>query len=232
MYGTRLEETLPEVRDRIAEAARRAGRDPSEVRIVAVTKEHPGEAIEALLAAGIRDVAENRIEQIEEWVVRFGRKAARWHMIGHLQRRKAPQARAVVDLLHSVDSVRLAERLEEVAPRDGGPLSVLVQVNTSGEETKGGFGPADTLDGLERILALGTLRIEGLMTMAPYYADEALLRKTFGTLRDLHGQARARFPAYEGKELSMGMSNDFEMAVEEGSTMVRLGTVLLGGYRG
>jgi len=232
MYRTRLEETLPEVRDRIAGAAQRVGRDPSQVRIVAVTKEHPGEAIEALLASGINDLAENRIERIEEWVVRFGRGGARWHMIGHLQRRKAPQARAVVDLLHSVDSVRLAERLDEVGPTEGTRLPVLVQVNTSGEESKGGFGPDDALEGLGRILELQSLKVEGLMTMAPYYADEGQLRKTFSTLRGLHEEAQKSLSTYEGTQLSMGMSNDFEIAVEEGSTMVRLGTVLLGGYRG
>jgi pyridoxal phosphate enzyme (YggS family) len=231
MYSARLDETLPAVRERIVEAARRAGRDPAEIRIVAVTKEHPAEAIEALLAAGIRDLAENRIEQIEEWVVRFGREAARWHMIGPLQRRKAPEARAIISLLHSVDSVRLAERLEDVARPGEEPLPILVQVNTSGEETKGGFGPEEALEAIERIQALGTLRVEGLMTMAPYYADDELLRKTFGTLRRLHEEARDRLPAYAGTELSMGMSNDFEVAVEEGSTMVRLGTVLLGGIR-
>jgi uncharacterized pyridoxal phosphate-containing UPF0001 family protein len=115
----------------------------------------------------VRDLAENRIERIEEWAQRFGRERARWHMIGHLQRRKAPEARALVHLLHSVDSVRLAERLEEVAPPGGAALPVLVQVNTSGEETKGGFGPGDALEGIEKILSLRTLRVEGLMTMAP-----------------------------------------------------------------
>jgi pyridoxal phosphate enzyme (YggS family) len=231
MYRTRLEETLPAVLERIAEAALRAGRDPSGVQLVAVTKEHPAEAIEALLEAGVRDLAENRIEQIEEWDARFGRDAARWHMIGHLQRRKAPEACAMVHLLHSVDSVRLAGRLNEVVPPGGEPLPILVQVNTSGEETKGGFGPPEALDGIGRILEMRSLRVRGLMTMAPYYADERLLRQTFGTLRGLHEEAREQFDGYEGEVLSMGMSNDFEVAIEEGSTMVRLGTVLLGGYR-
>jgi uncharacterized pyridoxal phosphate-containing UPF0001 family protein len=119
-----------------------------------------------------------------------------------------------------------------VTPGEGNSLPVLVQVNTSGEETKGGFGPIDALEGLRKILTLGTLKVEGLMTMAPYDADESLLRKTFGTLRGIHEEAQRSISAYQGTELSMGMSNDFEVAVEEGSTMVRLGTVLLGGYRG
>jgi PLP dependent protein len=228
MYRTRLEEALPEVRERIAAAARRAGRDPGEVRIVAVTKGHGREAVEAVLDAGLREVGENRVERIEAWRERFGASAGDWHMVGHLQRRKAPRAHGTVSLLHSLDSVRLARRLDETRPEGGEPVPSLVQVNTSGEETKGGFNPADFLPGLKEILGLPGIRVEGVMTMAPYVWDEAVLRGTFRALRDLHEEAVRRIPEYRGRELSMGMSNDYEIAVEEGSTLVRLGTVLLG----
>ncbi|MEX0856175.1 MAG: YggS family pyridoxal phosphate-dependent enzyme [Gemmatimonadota bacterium] len=232
LYRSRLDASLPEVRERIAIAAGRGGRDPESVRVVAVTKEHGVEAIEAALEAGIADLGENRVERIEKWVGELGPEVARWHMIGHLQRRKAGRTREVSTLLHSLDSVRLGERLEEVATEGDAPFPVLVQVNTSGEATKGGFSPDEFWAGLERLLQLPTLRVEGLMTMAPFTQDEKVIRRTFSTLRALHGEAGDRLPAYEGTELSMGMSNDFEIAVEEGSTMVRLGTILLGERRG
>lgn len=168
-------------------------------------------------------------------------------MIGHLQRRKAPRVRGVAHLVHSVDSLRLAERLDDaerlgLAERmdvgsgqagQGGqnaalPLPILLQVNTAGEESKSGFAPGELAEALGAVLRLTTLRVEGLMTMAPLTNDEAVLRATFRGLRELRDEARGRLPTFAGTELSMGMSNDFEIAVEEGSTIVRLGTVLLG----
>jgi PLP dependent protein len=228
MYQTRLAENLPGIRERVAGAAARAGRDPESVRIIPVTKGHPVEAVEAVVDAGFDEVGENRVEELERKARALEGRGIRWHMIGHLQSRKAPQAREFSHLLHSLDSVRLAERLDRVAAEGADPFPVLIQVNTSGESAKYGFTPGEAIPALGRILELPGLRVEGFMTMAPYTDDEGVLRGTFRRLRELQERARNEVAGYGGRELSMGMSNDYELAVEEGSTMLRLGTVLLG----
>jgi pyridoxal phosphate enzyme (YggS family) len=228
MYRSRLQVGLPEVREKVAEAARRAGRSPSEVRIVGVTKGHPLGAVEAALDAGLHDLGENRIEELEEKAGRVNPADVRWHMVGHVQRRRAPALHGLVHLVHSVDSVRLAERLETTSPPGNDRLRVLLQVNVSGESTKGGFSPGECLPALERLVGSTGVDVQGLMTMAPFTDDEEVLRRTFSALRELNEQARERLPEYRGGELSMGMSNDFELAVEEGSTLVRIGTALFG----
>ncbi|TVP47325.1 MAG: YggS family pyridoxal phosphate-dependent enzyme [Gemmatimonadales bacterium] len=213
----------------VDEAAARAGRTGDDVTLVAVTKGHPFEVVEAALEIGLREFGENRVESL---VARAGRVAdagCRWHMVGRLQRRQAPELHGVAELVHSVDSLRLAERLARTAPEGSDtPLRILVQVNTSGEEAKTGLAPEEASDTVARILELGELRVDGLMTMAPYTDDERVLRQTFAGLRELAGELRRQLPEYRGKELSMGMSNDYRVAVEEGSTMIRLGTVLFG----
>ena len=228
MFSERLAETLPAVRERISGAARRAGREADSVRIVAVTKGHPVEVVDASLGAGLQDLAENRVEALQDRVPRFEGRECRWHMVGHLQRRKAPEVRGLVTLLHSLDSLKLARRLERTAAEADPVLPVLVQVNTSGEETKGGFTPENAVEGVGELLEMGSLVPQGLMTMAPYTDEESVLRETFRRLRSLNERLARELDAYEGAELSMGMSNDFEIAIEEGSTMVRLGTVLFG----
>lgn len=213
----------------IEEAADAVGRDAAEVRLVAVTKSHPAEAVEAAVEAGLHDLGENRVGELEEKVERFGNDPIRWHMIGHVQRRKAPRAAALAHLIHSVDSARLAERISRVAPEDGEPVRILLQVNTSGEDEKGGFDADDEgcLAQLVEVADLPRLRVEGLMTMAPFTDDEAVLRRTFRRLRELREHLREARPSV-GDELSMGMTNDLRVAVEEGSTMVRIGTALFG----
>lgn len=234
-FRRRIEEALPRVLDRIAAAAERSGRDPAAVRIVAVTKGHPPEAVEAVLGAGLVDVGENRVEELEEKAPAFQARGVRWHMIGHVQSRKAARAARLAGFLHSVDSLRLAGRLSRAAEGAGKRLPVLVQVNASGEAAKGGFlvagpqGPASTevLERIAEIAALPGLRPVGLMTMAPFTSDDSVVRATFRRTRELL-EAASGIKGLDGRELSMGMSNDYETAVEEGSTMVRLGTTLLG----
>lgn len=227
MYASRLQETVPRVREAIAEAAARGGRDPAAVTLVAVTKGHPLEAVRAALDAGLTDLGENRAAELEEKASRVPREVVRWHMVGHVQRRKAPRVVEVADLIHSVDSVRLAERLSRVAGEAGRDVDVLFQVNTSGEEAKYGFAPEEAVDRIPELAGLARVRARGLMTMAPYTRDEGVLRRTFGRLRELAGWVRATCPDL-GPELSMGMTNDLRVAVEEGSTMVRIGTALFG----
>lgn len=215
------------VRERIETARERAGRT-QRVTLVAVTKTHPAEVVRAAREAGIEDVGENRVQELERKVEEVGREGLRWHLIGHLQRNKVRAALPLFDLLHSLDSLRLAEKLSEEAVAAGREVRALVQVNTSGEESKYGFSADASLDALGEICELPGLRIEGLMTMAPFTEEEAILRATFAAARRLQEEAGRQISGFQPLELSMGMSNDFEIAVEEGSTLVRLGTVLFG----
>lgn len=227
MYESRLRENLPRVQDALDHALRRAGRREGEVTLVAVTKAHPPEALSAALAVGLKNLGENRLEEMEEKVRLLGRDAATWHMVGHIQSRKARQAVEVADLVHSVDTLKLAHRLSSFSVELQRLTPVLIQVNASGEEAKSGFGPAEAPEAVHEISGLPGLDVRGLMTMAPFVDDEKVLRGTFRTLRRVHETASGT-PGYRGTELSMGMTNDFELAVEEGSTMVRIGTALFG----
>jgi PLP dependent protein len=230
-YASRLEHTLPVVRERVRAAATEAGRAPSSVRIVAVTKSHPLEAVDAALAAGLHDLGENRVEELDEKVAARGRAAATWHMIGHVQSRKARRASELADLIHSVDSVHLAERLSRIAVEDGREVAILAQVNTSGESSKSGFELDGASERIHEVAELPGLRVEGLMTMAPLVEDEVTLARAFSRLRELGGRL-GRNTDRVGPELSMGMTNDFEIAIREGSTMVRIGTALFGARTG
>jgi len=220
-----LPERLREVRGRIDAAVQRGGHRQS-VTVVAVTKTHGPEAAEAAWEAGLRDVGENRVQEALKKIDAV-RAAVRWHLIGHLQRNKAKHVTRF-DLVQSVDSSRLAEAVNEIGCQAGHPIDVLLQVNVVGEATKGGFALKTLRTEVEgeRMHALTGLRIRGIMAMAPLDADERMLRRVFAGARD----ARATLAAagHDATELSMGMSNDFEVAVEEGATMVRLGTILFG----
>lgn len=228
MYDERLRDGLPRVRERIERALERAGRAGDEVTLVAVTKGHAPAAATAAIEAGIGDLGENRVQELEYKVAEVGRDAARWHMVGHLQRNKARQALPLFDRIQSIDSLRIARRLSREAERADRDVVGLVQVNASGEDTKGGFSPAEAVDAVGEIATLPRLRIRGLMTMAPWTSDEEALRRTFGRTRRVFEDCAREIDGFEAIDLSMGMSNDFEVAVEEGSTMVRLGTVLFG----
>ena len=226
-YATRLERALPELRERVGRAAAASARGPDSVRVVAVTKAHPLEAVDAAVAAGLLDLGENRVEELEE------KKAARpavtvtWHMIGHVQSRKARRAAEVADLVHSVDSARLAGKLSQVGAESDRRVRVLVQINTSGEESKSGFDVEAAVEAVHEIAELPGLRVEGLMTMAPFVHDEGVLGAAFAGLRRTLERAR-QVSDRVGPELSMGMTNDFEVAIREGSTMIRVGTALFG----
>jgi PLP dependent protein len=228
MYDARLKETLPRVEERVAAALGRSGR-PDTVRLVAVTKSHPAAAVEAAWRAGIRTVGENRVQEL---IAKRGEVAAdvdvAWHLIGHLQRNKVRQLLPLVDMVHSVDSVRLAQELSREAQRAGVTVRALVQVNVSGEESKGGFEGDSALDGVADVVEQPGLAVMGLMTMAPFTDDEQVVRGTFRRTRQLLERCLSQGLALAGRELSMGMSGDFELAIEEGSTMIRLGTTLFG----
>jgi PLP dependent protein len=228
---TRLRDRLGAVEERIQNACRRAGRDRSEVTLVAVTKTVPAEVAAELPKLGVLDLGENRPQEL--W-----RKAAllppvRWHLIGHLQRNKVAQTLPLVTCIHSVDSERLLTALEEEAAKQGYVAPCLLQVNVSGEASKHGFTPDEALRLAPRLAKLERVILYGLMTMAPLEEDPERCRPVFVGLR----QARDRLRQSLGEthplsDLSMGMSNDFEVAVEEGATFVRLGTVLFEGLPG
>ena len=228
-----LRSRLDAVRDRVAEAARRAGRDPAEVTIVAVTKSVGPEGVAALAALGQRDFGENRPQDLvaKRAALLAGDPAAaarvRWHMIGHFQRNKVRRALAAADVVHSLDSLALAGVLSSESVRAGrGEVPVLVQANVSGEATKGGFRPGDLGDVLPRIAALPGLRVAGLMTLAPQCADPEAVRPVFRRLRELRDWGLAS-GYLRGSDLSMGMSEDFAVAVEEGATLVRVGRAVV-----
>ena len=226
-YAARLAETLPGVRARIEEACKASGRAPGAVRLVGVTKGHPIGAVRAALEAGLVGLGENRVEEAEEKRAALGSVPARWHFIGHIQGRKARRAVDVADLVHSVDSIKLGERLARIGDDRGAAVRVLIQVNTSGEGSKGGLEGEDVVEQIHRLAELPGLRVEGLMTMAPFVDDEVVLGRTFAGLRSVLERARA-VSERVGAELSMGMTNDLEVAVREGSTIVRIGTALFG----
>lgn len=214
---------VADVRDRIAAAVARGGHR-QRVRIIAVTKTHGPDAVRAAVGAGIEDVGENRVQEaiakMDETDV-----PARWHLIGHLQRNKA-RALSRFHLFHALDSARLGDAVHDVGTALDRPVEALVQVNVAGEATKGGFSPDELPAEAERLRSRGGVRVRGVMTIAPLDADERALRSVFAGARTaLAIVAAAGHPA---TELSMGMSNDYEIAVEEGATCVRLGTVLFG----
>lgn len=226
-YMERLTETLPAVRESIHDAAHTAGRDVDGVRLVAVTKGHPFEAVEAALAAGLTDLGENRVAELEEKVDHFGCDAVVWHMIGHIQSRKAGRVAGTAAMVHSVDSLKLAGKLSRASEENGAVLAILVQMNTSGEDAKYGFAPEEGYDAALEMSEMPGLDVRGLMTMAPFVDDEGVLGSTFAGLRKLSERLRSASDQV-GPELSMGMTNDLGIAIREGSTMVRIGTALFG----
>jgi pyridoxal phosphate enzyme (YggS family) len=219
-----------EVRQRIREAARRSRRSPQDVTLVAVSKTHPPDLLSLAIKAGVSDLGENRVQEAEEKIGELGRASARWHLIGHLQANKARRAVALFDLIHSLDSPALAKRLDRLCAEEGREeLPVLIQVNLGDEASKSGI-PEEALPELvQTVRACERLRLLGLMTLPPYFEEAEEVRPYFRRLRELRDtiSSRGAFAAGRG-ELSMGMSHDFEVAIEEGATMVRVGTAIFG----
>lgn len=214
------------VRERIAAALQRSGRSGETVTIVGVTKKFGHERVEELIRAGIEDIGENRIQEFAEKKPMV-RLPCRWHLVGTLQRNKATKAIGQFHLIHSIDSLRLAEALNRLGEERSIITRVLMQINTSGESTKHGFSPDEIMDPAGAISQLPFLKLEGLMTIGPLTEDASLTRRSCRKLRNLRDEMQ-RILRISLPELSMGMSDDFEIAVEEGATIVRLGTILLG----
>ena len=221
---TTIAANIESLRTRIAAAAGRAGRDPAAVRLVgasAMSKGVTNEMVLAALDAGLRDFGENYVQEAQQRIADLGERAsqARWHFIGHLQSNKAAIAASLFDTIESVDSLKLAQALSRRAEK---PLRILLEVNVSGEASKHGLAPSEVATIITAVSALPNIELVGLMTMAPEVDDAEQTRPVFRTLRDLAAANGLR-------ELSMGMTNDFEVAVEEGATMVRIGRALFAG---
>jgi pyridoxal phosphate enzyme (YggS family) len=221
-----LSDRLAAVRARVAAACRRAGRDPADVTLVAVTKTVSARVARVAAGLGAADLGENRPQELWEKAAEV--PSARWHLIGHLQRNKIDRTVPLVTLIHSVDSDRLLAALDAFGRKRGEPVPVLLEVNCSREAAKGGFSPADVPALSDGLASLAGVSVRGLMTMAAFHDDPELCRPTFAELRRLRDGVRSR-AGLELPHLSMGMSNDFEVAVEEGATFVRVGTTLFEG---
>ena len=223
-----LAENLERVRARMQAAQRRAGRT-GEVTLVAVTKTVPGERIAEAYRAGVRDFGESRVQEFEEKCRQLVLPSAVWHLVGHLQSNKARRAAELFSCIDSLDSLRLAEKLSAAASAAERRLAVLIQVDLGEEATRFGVPPDELLTLVEQVAALEGLSVRGLMTIPPYLEPAERARPFFRRLRELAEElSRRQIPGVEMAELSMGMSHDFEVAIEEGATHVRLGTALFG----
>jgi pyridoxal phosphate enzyme (YggS family) len=225
-----LSERIEAVRGRIEACALRCNRAPNEITLVAVSKTHPAEVIREAIAAGVTDLGENRVQEAEGKIPEVGRHAARWHLIGHLQSNKARRAVELFDVIHSLDSVALAQRLDRMCVElNRQELPVMIQVDLSREATKSGADEAEVLQLVEALKHCQRLRLSGLMTLPPYFDDAEQVRPFFRKLRELRDELSSRraFGDLRG-ELSMGMTHDYEIAIEEGATIVRVGTAIFG----
>lgn len=223
-----LQENLERVRANVAAAAEKAGRDPRSVRLLAVSKTFPLSDILEAHEAGQLEFGENRVQELETKVPN-GTSDIIWHLIGHLQSNKAEKAVELAEYIHSVDSVKLLNKINTAAAKRGKIQKILLEVNVSGEESKFGLSGWDALrETAEHALGLANIQLSGLMTMAPLDADDAVLHSTFGGLREFRDRLEREF-SITLPELSMGMSHDYPVAIAEGATIVRVGTAIFGG---
>jgi pyridoxal phosphate enzyme (YggS family) len=224
---TKIHLNVSTVQKRISRAASAAGRDPHAVRLVAVGKTQPPENIGHAIAAGAGIIGENYIQEAREKFDALSSLDAQWHFIGHLQRNKAKYAIRIFDLIHSVDTLKLARELDKQAQKAGKKQQILVQVNVSGEVSKSGIDLPSAIELVRNILPLQHLHLRGLMTMPPFFDAPEKARPFFAALRKLRNHITDKMDV-ELPDLSMGMTGDFEVAIEEGATLVRIGTALFG----
>jgi PLP dependent protein len=228
LSAEQLAENIARVRTRIAEAAQRAGRDPAEVTLVAVSKTKPLELVEMAYNLGVTDFGENRVQEALSKIESFHPQGLRWHLIGHLQSNKAGKVVGPFSCIHSVDSLHLAQALSRHAQEQGITLSILLQVNVAGEISKEGVSPTEARAVAQQIAALPALQIEGLMTVAPLVSNPEEVRPVFRELRLLRDRLRAEIPGGTWTQISMGMTDDYTIAIEEGATLVRVGRAIFG----
>ncbi len=221
-----LESNINSVRDRIERAAAKAGRDSDEIKLVAVSKKVSAERIIEALEFGVNCFGENYAQEFRDKQSVLTDKRINWHFIGRIQKNKVKYIVGKVELIHSLDSLSVAQEVNKRAHSLGIKAPVLVEVDTGGEESKGGLKPTELEEFIAELEALPALEVQGLMTMPPYFDDVEMARPYFIRLREIGDDLRAKFPYL--KELSMGMSGDFEIAIEEGATIIRVGTAIFG----
>ena len=219
---------IAHVRSNIAEAALRVGRAPEEITLVAVSKTMPVELVQMAYNLGVTDCGENRVQEALPKIATFHPQGLRWHMIGHLQSNKAGKVVSPFYCVHSVDSMHLAQALSRHAGEHGNRLAVLLQINVSGEASKEGVPLAEASEVARQIVTLPHIHVEGLMTIAPFVEDAEEVRPVFRTLRLLRDRLRVELPASSWQHLSMGMTGDYRVAIEEGATIVRIGRAIFG----
>jgi PLP dependent protein len=221
---------IQSIRERIANAAAGCGRSPGEILLLAISKTFPVESIAQAVQAGARQFGENRVQEAEGKIRYFKESPnLQWHLVGHLQSNKARLAAELFDVIHSIDSIQLAQRLNQASQEIGKTLSVLLQVDLGGEETKFGAEPGQIREIASAISGLNRIRLDGLMTIPPYFEDPEKARPYFAKLRELREMLESEQPGCLGQQhLSMGMSHDFEAAIQEGATIVRIGTSIFG----
>ena len=221
-----IEQNLERVHQKISEAAQKANRSPDGVQLIAISKTHPAESVRAAHQAGQTVFGESRVQEARVKIPELP-SALRWHFVGHLQKNKIRQALPLFELFHSVDSLALAEDINRIAEETGTHPRVLLEINVSGEGSKFGFSPAKLREAMEPMLALSRVTIEGLMTIPPLGPEAEMSRPFFAELRNLRDHLEQEF-SMRLADLSMGMTNDFPIAIEEGATMVRVGTAIFG----
>lgn len=228
--GLEIRGRFDEVVSRIRAAANSAGRAPEDISLIAVSKTHPPDVVRRAIEAGVLDLGENRVQEAEAKIEEIGRERVRWHLIGHLQANKARRAIQLFDVIHSLDSPSLARRLDRLCRdehRDN--LPVLIQMDLAGEATKSGISEAELPEMIATLMGCEHVRLMGLMTVPPFYEDTELVRPYFRRLCVLRDSLKTQgFFGEEIGALSMGMSHDFEVAIQEGATMVRVGTAIFG----
>ena len=221
-------ENLVRIQDRIATAATRVGRDPDSIELVAVSKTKPVSLIVEAIEAGITHIGENRVQEAQSKHPQID-QSVKWHLVGHLQRNKVKHALQIFDLIHSVDSPRLLAEIDRRSAESNLTTDILIQVNTSAEPSKFGLEPDQTLDFIESAHHYTRVRIKGLMTIGAFLPDPEAVRPMFALLRQLREKIIAQqFPNVQMDKLSMGMTNDFEVAIEEGANLIRVGTAIFG----
>lgn len=224
-----IRENVMRVKERIHKALKRAGRDGERIKIVAVSKMKPPELIRYAIEAGIEDIGENRVQEAIPKIEIIGKGRVTWHLVGHLQSNKAKKAVRYFDMIQSVDSMKIAEKISSFSLQEGKGTPVLVEVNVSGESTKFGINPESVKDFVGELSCLAGIRVKGLMTIGPLTYDKDAIRRAFrkmyGVFDDLR---REKIEGVEMEILSMGMTDDFEIAIEEGATMVRIGRAIFG----
>ncbi|MBS3750550.1 MAG: YggS family pyridoxal phosphate-dependent enzyme [Anaerolineales bacterium] len=229
-----ISQNLTYVKQEIKKTAGNAGRDPDEIKLVVVTKEKPANVVKEVLEAGVKSIGESYLQEAVFKMELLSDFGIEWHMIGHIQGSKANRVAALFDYIHSVDRLEIADQLNQAAQNLNRVLPVLLEFNLSGEPTKYGWRAKDEKDwerlagDLETVMEMSNLEINGLMTMAPYYEDPEKARPIFRKLRKLRNFLRGRFEEHDLPELSMGMSGDYHVAIEEGATILRIGSAIVG----